>query len=359
MSTIRIQRNIDPLQMNDKEKMLSHALEISNHVDIFEVPESHVDIIQQLKGKVGDTSFLVKVDSLNVDQITTLVNAGVNMISFVAASDNESFDFRQFDSVKFVADMTVVYKNSENDDDVYLMAARYLKNKVFIFNLNTESNDDISLVSPFVELQPLGAEISINVKAENPKIDSTVATIVQNKVNIISLVETTPDITLYNTLSTQLKGYNKLISDLKDDIEQQEASLTVFEYGLKYMTEDKSTVIEKLEQTASTISLINNNTHLASEFKEIITSLMEGESYTAQLFDKKIRATNTTLERLRSTRLIAISNAQKVDGQLEVLKPKIETYQLLWYTKEYPIRSSRGQIFKSFANVEMIRADVV
>jgi hypothetical protein len=351
MSTIRIQRNIDPLQMNDKEKMLSHALEISTHVDIFEVPESHVDIIQQLKEKVGDKSFLVKVTLLDVKQITTLVEAGVNMISFVAASVNESFDFRQFDSVKFVADMTVVYKNSENDA-VYLMAARYLKNNVFIFNLNTDSDDDISLVSPFVELQYLGAEISINVKAENPKINSTVAKIVENKVNIISLVETTPNITLYNTLSTQLKGYNKSISDLKDDIEQQEASLTVFEYVTSFMKEDKSTVIEKLQQTANSISLINNNTYLASEFEGLITKMMESESYTAQLFDKKINATKITLERLRNTRLTAISSAQTVDEQLDILTPKIEKYQTSWYGKEYRNRVNKGQVYKTLVDIK-------
>ena len=210
------QRNLDPLRMNNKELMLSHAAKVSDHCDIFEVPESHVDIIQTLQKTHKNKSFLVKVSSLDNDNINNLVAAGVNMISFVASGE-EDFDFTKFESVKFVADITNVYeKNSYNPKKITTVASTYLNKHVKIFNLNINSNDDIERVAPLVALQSIGATVSVHVKANNDSVDK----LVENKVDTVALIETTPDIEICHVLSNKLEEQNNCGLKLDDEIEK-------------------------------------------------------------------------------------------------------------------------------------------
>jgi len=343
------QRNLDPLRMNNKELMLSHAAKVSDHCDIFEVPESHVDIIQTLQNTHQNKSFLVKVSSLDNDNINNLVAAGVNMISFVASGDEE-FDFTQFESVKFVADITHVYeKNSYNAKKITTVASTYLNKHVKIFNLNINSKDDIERVAPLVALQSIGATVSVYVKGDNSIVD----TLVKSKVDIVALVETTADIELYHTLSKKLEVHNKCGLKLEDEIEKEDASLTAFEFTLKFIKDNKDDVIDKLQKTHNEIYLIDNNKYVQSQIKEVINELRVSIKYTnVTSIDKKLSTIRAVLDALRAAKLESLGDYEATNEQLEKLKPKIDKFQSEWYGKQYVKRVNSGKVFKTLLDIE-------
>ena len=343
------QRNLDPLRMNNKELMLSHAAKVSDHCDIFEVPESHVDIIQTLQKTHKNKSFLVKVSSLDNNNITKLVDAGVNMISFVASGD-EDFDFTKFESVKFVADITDVYeKNSYNPKRITTVASTYLNKHVKIFNLNINSNDDIERVAPLVALQSIDATVSVHVKGDNSIVDKLVA----NKVDIVALVETTADIELYHTLCKKLEVHNNYGLKLEDEIEKGEASLTAFEFTLKFIKDNKDDAIDKLQKTQNEIYLIDNNKYVQSQIKEVIDDLrFKFKTITDKVIEKRISTTNDVLGSLRAAKLESLGESETINEQLEKLNPKIDKFQREWYGKQYVKRVNIGKVFKTLLDIK-------
>lgn len=349
MSTIRFQLNLDPLQTTNTELMVSHAAKVSKHADIFEVSESHVDIIKSLKATHQDKSFLVKVSSLDNNNITKLVDAGVNMISFVA-SKCEQFDFTKFKDVQFVADITNVYEECKyNVEKITLLAVMYLNKHVNIFNLNIKSNADITLVVPLVKLQPLGAKISVHVKGDNSIVDK----LVKSKVNIVALVETTADIELYHTLSKKLEVHNKCGFKLEDEIEKEDASLTAFEFTRKFIKDNKDDVIEKLQKTQNEIYLIDNNKYVQSQIKEVIDDLRVNlKTTTAKVIEKRISTTKDVLGSLRAAKLESLGESEATNEQLEKLKPKIDKFQSEWYGKQYVKRVNLGKVFRTLLDIE-------
>jgi hypothetical protein len=349
MSTIRFQLNLDPLQTSNKELMVSHAAKVSKHADIFEVSEAHIDIIKSLQAIHKDKFFLVKVTSLDSGIVTKLVDAVVNMISFVA-SKCEHFDFTKFEDVKFVADITNVYEEYKyNAEKIRLLAAAYLNKHVKIFNLNINSNTDITLVAPLVKLQSLDAKISINVKGDNSIVDK----IVKSKVNIVALVETTADIELYHTLSKKLELHEECGCNFQEEIEKEDASLTVLEFTHTFIKDNKDDVIEKLNRTGNVIHLTNTNKYVQAQIKEVIDDLRVNlKTTTAEVIEKRISTTKDVLESLRGAKLESLGEREVTNEQLEKLKPKIEKYQSDWYGKQYVKRVNSGRVFRTLLDIE-------